>query len=352
MGDEHTRDEASADLLQAVSKLPIVLAIVDRDGRVCAAGGGGWSLIGVQEGEAIGTDLLTLLDREPGLRQAFDHAFDGERVRYRAPLSQNREILGVLVPDHVHAGQVRTVTALGWRDTDRSRAAKQLADALAEKEALLDELRVQVQQRGLLLRELRHRVKNNLQVMSGILQLQRHSAGSDETRQALSQVAGSIHTLGMIHDLLHDKRTGSELEFGMLARSLASTILDATDAVNHLDLTVEASELPVDEEEITPLALAVHELVLNAVTHGFPQRDPGRLQILGRSTEQARVLVVEDDGVGCAPDRPGNGVGTQLVRTFARHLGGDVVWLHPGAGLRCEIRLPPRSTSATYVVPD
>jgi len=194
--------------------------------------------------------------------------------------------------------------------------------------------------RDILLREVQHRVSNNIQVVSALLQLEARAATDPGARKALGEAAARTALVARIQRSLSDA-DGRRTEFV----SLASTIVeDALAAAGRADVVVDipAADGGLSAEEATPVTLILLEAVNNALEHAFPGR-PGRLEIRLDTADGARRLTVTDDGVGLASPKAGRpeGLGLRLVQGLARQLGGD--WtLTPG----------PTGTVASLVWPD
>lgn len=190
-----------------------------------------------------------------------------------------------------------------------------LAAALARfeteraKDALLHE-------KDLLMQEVHHRVKNSLQLVRTLLQLQARSA-SEETRLQLEEAAGRIMTIGAVHQRLYEGGSVSETDAAAYLRALTSDMqaMLADRAAGRI-IVVEAAPLPLPADQITPLGLITSELVTNAIKHGSGDVRV-RLQPLGDGLQ----VMVDDEGPGFAdgfdPRRSG-GLGMRLIVALAK----------------------------------
>jgi two-component sensor histidine kinase len=182
--------------------------------------------------------------------------------------------------------------------------------------------------RDILLREVQHRVSNNIQVVSALLQLEARAATDPGARKALGEAAARTALVARIQRSL-SSADGRPTEFVSLARTIVD---DALAAAGRADVVVEipAAEGGLSAEEATPVTLILLEAVNNALEHAFPGR-PGRLEIRLDVADGMRRLTVADDGDGLASPTTGlpEGLGLRLVQGLARQLGGD--WsLTPG----------------------
>jgi two-component sensor histidine kinase/integral membrane sensor domain MASE1 len=201
------------------------------------------------------------------------------------------------------------------------------------------ELSATLAEREVLLQEIHHRVKNNLQVISSLINMQMRHLEGRASRDALSECQARVHTIALIHEILYESRDYSEMPFSDYVRGLANSILQLSGSPAHvsLELALEPLSLPVDKA--IPCGLILNELIVNALKHAFPADRPGKIRVELHSREAHRVaLVVRDDGIGVAePSNADKGeLGMQLVRTLAQQIGADLSVKH-AAGTSVEL---------------
>lgn len=193
------------------------------------------------------------------------------------------------------------------------------------------------------IREIHHRVKNNLQTVASLLRIQARRTHSEEAREALTQAMRRVSAIAVVHDTLS----------GGLAQNVDFD--DVFDRV--LKLTAEVAAAPntrarthktgtfgtLPSEYATPLALALTELVTNAVEHGLADQE-GDVEIVVDRTSTHLEVRVRDTGVGLPEGQVGRGLGTQIVRTLIQgELSGSIDW-HTimGSGTEVTIEIPLR----------
>lgn len=208
-------------------------------------------------------------------------------------------------------------------------------DALGRARDLLEhrvtmrtaELSRMVTERDHLLREVYHRVKNNLQVVDSLLHLQAARLTSQDGRAALVDTRRRIHTLGLVHQQLissHARGPFAAAPFlSDLCETLASTFGTAERGVR---LRARSQDVDLELDHATPLGLIVSELVANALTHGFANRSSGLVEIALERRGRALALTVTDDGDGgdISGFLAGPGLGGQIVRALTTQLGGEI----------------------------
>ncbi|MDM7854061.1 sensor histidine kinase [Cellulomonas alba] len=177
------------------------------------------------------------------------------------------------------------------------------------------------------IREIHHRVKNNLQTVAALLRLQSRRMSSPEAKEALAEAMRRVATIALVHETLSQTLDEAVPFDDLVGRSLRLAA-DVATAGAHVRTVVRGTFGSVPAEDATALALVLTELVTNAVEHGFDGRESGTVEIVvEREGDELRVEVA-DDGAGLPPDRgAGTGLGTQIVSTLvANELRGTIDW--------------------------
>ncbi|WGD38133.1 PAS domain-containing sensor histidine kinase [Lysinibacter sp. HNR] len=193
------------------------------------------------------------------------------------------------------------------------------------------------------IREIHHRVKNNLQTVASLLRIQARRARSDEAQEALGQAMRRVAAIAVVHDTLAigiSQNVDFDEVFDrvlMLVAEVAST----HNTTAHPKKEGEFGVLP--SEYATPLALALTELVTNAVEHGLAGQE-GSVTIRALRNEDKLCVAVIDTGLGLPEGHVGTGLGTQIVRTLIQgELGGTIDWhTSVGSGTEVTIEIPLR----------
>ncbi|MCU1404716.1 MAG: ATPase [Glaciihabitans sp.] len=191
------------------------------------------------------------------------------------------------------------------------------------------------------IREIHHRVKNNLQTVASLLRIQARRAHNDVAKEALQQAMRRVAAIAVVHDTLSEGLS-QEVDFDAVFDRVLLLIAEVASSHNttvHPKSSGSFGVLP--SEYATPLALALTELVTNAVEHGLAGRD-GEVEIIARRTDDYLSVKVRDNGVGLPEGQVGAGLGTQIVRTLIQgELGGTIDW-HTlmGSGTEVTIDIP------------
>jgi len=190
------------------------------------------------------------------------------------------------------------------------------------------------------IREIHHRVKNNLQTIASLLRLQARRLKSDEARGALQESVLRIGSIALVHETLSES-PGDVAEFADVARRIGYMVAEGlVDPDRTIRLEVEGTTGRLTADLATPLAVTVAELLQNAIEHAFPDRSTGHVTILLDRQERDVVVIVRDDGVGI-PDGAfeGGRLGLQIVNTLIGELGGTFT-IRPDGGTCAEVRVP------------
>jgi two-component sensor histidine kinase/uncharacterized protein YbjQ (UPF0145 family) len=185
-------------------------------------------------------------------------------------------------------------------------------------------LRASLDEKTILLHEIHHRVKNNLQVIYGLMMMEaRQFPKGEPGRERMEAVARRVTSMGRLHEQLYKSGDLAQIDFAQHLRQLCDALLELRphDAVA---IRLETDTTICSLEMATPLGLIANELVINAVKHAFPARRPGTVTISLHDEDGNIVMQVADDGVGCAGKLPSGGVGTTLVSALVRQLGGTL----------------------------
>ena len=192
------------------------------------------------------------------------------------------------------------------------------------------------------IREIHHRVKNNLQTIASLLRLQSRRLGSAEARAALTESVLRVGSIALVHETLSEE-PGDVAEFGEVARRIGRMVGEGLVLPERcVRIQVGGAAGPLGADLATPLAVVLTELLQNAVEHAFPEGSEGTVTVdLSRVDGEVR-MVVEDDGVGLdVAALEGSRLGLQIVRSLIDELGGEFT-IGSERGTRAEVRVRAR----------
>jgi two-component sensor histidine kinase len=190
------------------------------------------------------------------------------------------------------------------------------------------------------IREIHHRVKNNLQTIASLLRLQGRRVHSEEAKGALQESVLRISSIALVHETLSED-PADVAEFGEIARRIARMVREGLVLPGRgIEIKVTGSAGPLGADLATPLAVTLTELLQNAVEHAFPDDRDGTVAVELSRTAREVVMVVWDDGTGIPEGAmEGSRLGLQIVRSLIEELGGEIEITSNG-GTRADIRVP------------
>jgi len=199
--------------------------------------------------------------------------------------------------------------------TDRIQAENRIKQSLKEKE--------------LLLAEIHHRVKNNLAVITGLLELQQHSIESEEAKDALRDSQMRINSMALIHEKLYQHDTLSDIDFGVYIKELIDVIVKShTEKEKTVGIKMKSDPVQLPITKAIPCGLIINEIVTNSMKYAFPEshKNP-RIEATLTMKENMATIQISDNGVGLPKpfEEIGKGsLGTLLIRTLISQLDANL----------------------------
>jgi PAS domain S-box-containing protein len=194
-----------------------------------------------------------------------------------------------------------------------------------EKEVLIAE---SLKEKEVLLKEIHHRVKNNMAVISGLLELQGMSAEDDKLKDLLKQSQLRISSMAMVHEKLYQTESFAGLSFDEYAQELVQTIKQTVDAsTSNITVDFDTEEVSLDINQAIPAALIINEVVVNSFKHAFGSSESGRIVITVSQNGNTVNVVIKDNGVGLPSDfdiDTQNSLGVNLIQTLAGQLEAEL----------------------------
>lgn len=182
-----------------------------------------------------------------------------------------------------------------------------------------------VTDKELLLREIHHRVKNNLEIVSSLLALQSAQIDDAHTKEAMLEGQNRVQSIGIVHQKLYQGDNLGAVEMKDYFINLSESILDSFGAEGRINVELAMDKLDVDIDTAVPLGLIVNELLTNTLKYAFPGNQKGSVRIkLEKQTDGLLHLEVSDNGVGKSGETKGTGFGGQLISLLTRQLNGSM----------------------------
>jgi PAS domain S-box-containing protein len=216
-------------------------------------------------------------------------------------------------------------------------------------------VRASLQEKEVLLKEVHHRVKNNLQVISSLLHLQSQHAADQRSVRLFQESQDRVRSMALVHERLYHSKDLSQVDFTTYIENLAAHLFSSHQVdSDSIHLTVDAQGVTLPIEAAVPCGLLLNELISNCLKHAYRGRDRGRIQVTLRAVEGSEVLLaVSDDGVGFPPGvepQAGASFGMQLIADLVEQLHGTIrISRETGTSIR--ILFPVRRAASTKGTP-
>nr|WP_314073261.1 histidine kinase dimerization/phosphoacceptor domain -containing protein [uncultured Roseococcus sp.] len=296
----------------------------------------------------VGTDETAIVGRPWNLVAAVAAAADGDRklieaLDVAAATSGQEDYVGVFEIDHLDTPLTVDVWLNLIEDEQGQPVFRLLALAQSRQRdaAELAAYESRVKEKDALLRELQHRVKNNLQMITALIRLEARNMPDDASGEAFERLAGRIESLALLYRSLADQEENGTVDLGIYLSQIAAAVMRAH-AVEGLRLDLKVDAWPVSVNVAMPAGLVVNELLTNTLKHAFTGREGGTLTLHSLVDDEGCRVVIADDGVGLPegvewPD-PG-GLTAMIVQSLKQNAGASIdVVSTPGEGMRVTIR--------------
>ena len=198
---------------------------------------------------------------------------------------------------------------------------------VAERERVEETFKASLRQQEMLLREVHHRIKNNLQIISSLLDIQASSVEDPHIAEMFLDVQNRVIAMALIHETLYQSGDLRMVNFGVYVRNLTEQIFRSSNVPPHrIALQIHVDEVMLDTKQAVPCGLILNELLSNCLKHAFPDERGGEIHIELRSDAAPQVtMIVRDTGIGIPSGMDSHHpqtLGLQLVHSLTEQLGG------------------------------
>jgi len=260
-------------------------------------------------------DLKTFLDKEAVFLKDINNPPLIQQYRIITKTGEIRWWENIIQHIFDHRG-----TYIGRRGTSRDITKQILAEQETEKI---------IKEKELLVKEVHHRVKNNLAVITGILNLQKLYLHDERDTYILNILKNRMDSMISVHELLYSGKSTDTFDLEDLSKTLAMNLVHSTDLISQdIEIVYNINPVPVKSELASPLGLILNELITNCLKYAFTDRPRGRIYIGFNILDEIRTLYVEDDGVGFPVEviaGENHNLGLTLVKSLASQLGGELL---------------------------
>lgn len=309
---------------QAFNRMPVAMIVVNQQGAITRVNQLAEATFGYEARELIGQPVETLIpERYRHHHPNFRRGFQAEATA--RPMGLGRDLSGLrkdgsefpveIGINPVDTGEGIMVLSVILDLSERKQAEKRIHDALTQKD--------------LLLREVHHRVKNNLQVIHSLLDLQVLKLADPDVIGVLRDSQNRIRSMSLIHQTLYQSSNFARVDFQRFLDELVPSLIESyRSVVGLVNIDIDAHQVKLPINEAIPCGLVINELVSNALKHGFARAHDGRISVSVLATADQMVEIsVSNDGHPVPPELDFNQsatLGFQLVQLLTRQLGGKL----------------------------
>jgi PAS domain S-box-containing protein len=309
------------ELLQIVlDSAEDLIFVLDRDYQILLFNKVGERFFGLSQKELKGKKFNEIYPAEgwPEAKNRFDRVFEGEVIKEDVEINYRGRnfILSVTeVPLRKENGEVYAVCGVARDVTQRAELERELQSSLREKEVLL--------------REIHHRVKNNMQVISSLLNLQAHYVNNPEFTSIIKECQNRIRSMALVHEHLYKSKNLASINFADYLAKLIIHLYNVHQIKQEkIELEIETDDLFLEIGVAIPLGLMASEIISNSFKHAFPGERKGKVRVRLKEISPSHYqLEISDNGVGLPPEvNPvdSKSFGLQLVSLLSDQIGAKI----------------------------
>ncbi|HZW37976.1 MAG TPA: CHASE domain-containing protein [Ignavibacteriaceae bacterium] len=212
---------------------------------------------------------------------------------------------------------------------------------ITERKKTLAELEYSLNEKTILLKEVHHRVKNNLQIISSLLSLQSHSIKDDNVKEVFKESQNRISSMALVHEKLYQTSSMSRINFSDYIRELSAFLFRSyRNSPSNIKVILELEDIYLNIDTSITLGLIINELISNSLKHAFPNHHEGQVEIFLKVLNGSAQLTVKDNGIGLPEDfdyTKTNSLGFQLLINLVEQMNGSIDFYNEN-GTRFDIK--------------
>jgi two-component sensor histidine kinase/HAMP domain-containing protein len=222
-------------------------------------------------------------------------------------------------------------TRVRQRTADLTAVNEKLEQEVLERKRAEETIKASLKEKEMLLKEIHHRVKNNLQVVSSMLKIQSEYSQDSKTVDMFQESQNRVRSIALIHEMLYQSKNLSKIDFSEYIQPIATHLMRTYGVdPNRIKLDIEVKDVFMDLDSAIPCGLIINELFSNALKHAFPKEKKGEIRIdFFQDRNREFTLVISDNGVGLPAGmdfKNTDSLGLQLVNALVNQLGGAIMF--------------------------
>ena len=306
---------------------PVGYFTIDKNGLILEANLTGANLLGVEKQVMIGTRFSRYI--------AFDQNvfYFHRRVLFETGTRQTCELKMVKKNGAQFYAQLENALT---QDSEGNFSQFQTALMdISKRKQMEEQIKASLEEKEVLLREIHHRVKNNMQIIISLLELQKKHIMDEKALEIFTDSQQRVKSMALVHEKLYQSVNLAKIDFAGYIKSLTNTLLLAYATKDNISFSIDVEDISLSIDVAIPCGLILNELVSNSLKHAFPEgRAPSsygkkcEIKIILRSVDDNDIeLIVSDNGVGLPADldfRKTKSLGWQLVVALVNQLEGNI----------------------------
>jgi PAS domain S-box-containing protein len=316
-------------LMRTVTSAPVILWAINKNCEITLLEGKGLDKLGINTDNNLGKDIFEIFKKTNEFKNHLKQAFEGNEISFT--IQENSTWLEMrFSPLRDHDGNIQGVIGVAVDITQHKEAEEKILGSLKEKEVLL--------------KEIHHRVKNNLQIISSILSLQSIYLNDIEINNIFEESKNRIKSMALLHEKLYQSKDFTKINFRKYVEDLVLNLFSSYQVESdRIRLQINGNDIYIDAEKAISIGLIMNELVSNSLKYAFKDINNGEIFIdYKKVSDNTLKILLKDNGVGL-PDSfnfsSTDTLGLQLIQSLVEQLDGTIkVFNHDGAGF--EITLP------------
>jgi len=234
---------------------------------------------------------------------------------------------------------------IAGRKTELGSLARSFQGLLSELQSTVESLKQSLVDKDMLLKEVHHRVKNNLQVIASLLHLEEDNLEDEQTRNVFFTLEEKVHAMAMVHETVYSQDSFSAVPMNIYLSRLAESLASYNALQIPVYILVNADDIALPLDRAIPCALILVELITNAFKYAFTGKTEGHIQINLKGQEGFYTLTVQDDGSGFSPKgaeriQYGSGTGSVIMEALTKQINGSLHLDTGPDGTRVDIQFP------------
>jgi len=289
--------------------------LIHRQGKIISINDAGARILGAEKKEIVGKSLFKFIhpDYHDIVKERIEKVY---KNRVNVPLIEQKFLKADGTPIDVE------VVGTGFI-YDGKKAVQSVFRDITQRKEYENQIINSLKQKNILLKEIHHRVKNNMQIISSLLNLQSEYC-EDGVCELFNETKNRVKSMAIVHEKLYQSEDFSGINFRDYIQSLTSEVLASYLVdTNIIKLKIDVDDIKLNLNTAIPLGLIINELLTNCIKHAFPDSMPGLIEIKLHKTHNEYELVIKDDGIGFSKDFDLKNVktlGMELVKSLARQL--------------------------------